>query len=63
MEKPPFRNDLGRRIYENVCHTCFREWIPMGTKVINELGLVLSDPKSQTVYDQYMVEFLQIEDV
>jgi Fe-S cluster biosynthesis and repair protein YggX len=34
----------------------------MGTKVINELGLVMSNPESQATYDQYMIEFLQLED-
>ena len=34
----------------------------MGTKVINELGLVLREPECQTTYDQYMVEFLQLEE-
>jgi hypothetical protein len=34
----------------------------MGTKVINELGLVLSSPEANATYDQYMIEFLQLED-
>ena len=34
----------------------------MGTKVINELGLILSSPAGQQAYDQYLVEFLQLED-
>jgi Fe-S cluster biosynthesis and repair protein YggX len=63
LTKPPFKGALGEKIFEHVCETCWREWIPMGTKVINELGLVLRDPASQSTYDQYMVEFLQLEDV
>lgn len=62
LPKPPFRGALGEKVYENVCSSCFREWIPMGTKVINELGLTLNSPAGQTAYDQYMVEFLQLED-
>ncbi len=34
----------------------------MGTKVINELGLVLSTPAGAQSYDQYMLEFLQLEE-
>jgi hypothetical protein len=34
----------------------------MGTKVINELGLVLSSKAGQEAYDQYMKEFLQLEE-
>jgi Fe-S cluster biosynthesis and repair protein YggX len=62
LPKPPFKGPLGQKVYENVCQPCWREWIPMGTKVINELGLVLSNPSGQEAYDQYMIEFLQLED-
>lgn len=61
LEKPPFKGDLGRKVYENACRNCWREWIPMGTKVINELGLSLASPQGQEAYDQYMVEFLQLD--
>jgi len=61
LAKPPFKGSLGQRIFENVCASCWREWIPTGTKVINELGLALSSPAGQQAYDQYMQEFLQLE--
>ena len=61
LAKPPFKGDIGQRIFNGVCQTCWREWIGMGTKVINELGLVLSTPAGQQAYDQYMLEFLQLE--
>ncbi len=61
LPKPPFKGALAQRVYDNVCANCWKEWIPMGTKVINELGLVLSSPAGQQAYDQYMIEFLQIE--
>jgi len=57
----PFKGPLGEKILANVCGSCWREWIPMGTKVINELALVLSTPTGQQMYDQYMIEFLQLE--
>lgn len=62
LEKLPFKGKLGEKIHKNVCASCWREWIPMGTKVINELGLALTSPMAQETYDQYMVEFLQLED-
>jgi Fe-S cluster biosynthesis and repair protein YggX/DNA-binding SARP family transcriptional activator len=62
LEKPPFKGPLGERVFKNVCASCWREWIPMGTKVINELGLALTSPAAQETYDQYMIEFLQLED-
>jgi Fe-S cluster biosynthesis and repair protein YggX len=61
LPKPPFKGQLGQRVFQNVCALCWREWIPTGTKVINELGLQLSSPAGQQAYDQYMQEFLQLE--
>ncbi len=61
LEKPPFKGALGVTLADNICQGCWQEWIPMGTKVINELGLSLSSPTGQEAYDQYMVEFLQID--
>ena len=62
LAKAPFKGPLGKRIFQNICQNCWREWIAMGTKVINELSLVLSSQAGQDTYDQYMVEFLQLED-
>lgn len=61
LPKPPFNHAQGRMIYERVCADCWREWIPMGTKVINELRLPLADPQAQRVYDQHMLEFLNLK--
>jgi Fe-S cluster biosynthesis and repair protein YggX len=58
---PPFSNEQGREIYEKICADCWREWIGMGTKVINELRLPLSDPQAQKVFDQHMYEFLNLK--
>ena len=61
LDKPPFKGPLGETIFAKVCMTCWREWVPMGTKVVNELGLVLSTQAGQDAYDQNMLEFLQLE--
>lgn len=62
MDKSPMKGALGTKVFENVCAGCWTEWIPMGTKVINELGLVLTSPSGAQTYDQYMLEFLQLEE-
>ena len=61
LPAPPFRNAQGQLIHEKVCADCWREWIGMGTKVINELRLPLSDPQAQKVFDQHMYEFLNLK--
>jgi Fe-S cluster biosynthesis and repair protein YggX len=60
LPSPPFSNAQGREIYEKICTPCWREWIGMGTKVINELRLPLADPQAQKIFDQHMMEFLNL---
>jgi Fe-S cluster biosynthesis and repair protein YggX len=60
LPSPPFSNKQGKLIQEKVCQPCWREWITMGTKVINELRLPLADPAAQRIFDQHMMEFLNL---
>ncbi|MDP9172236.1 MAG: Fe(2+)-trafficking protein [Planctomycetota bacterium] len=60
MLHPPFSNAQGKEIQSKICANCWREWIGMGTKVINELRLPLSDPQAQKIFDQHMKEFLNL---
>ncbi|MBI4717658.1 MAG: Fe(2+)-trafficking protein [Planctomycetes bacterium] len=61
LPKPPFKGALGEKVFAHTCSICWREWIGMGTKVINELGLQLASKAGQDAYDQYMGEFLQLD--
>lgn len=61
MARPPFSHAQGIQIQQNICADCWREWIHMGTKVINELRLPLNDPQAQKVYDSHMLEFLNLK--
>ena len=61
MARAPFSHAQGKMIQESICADCWREWIGMGTKVINELRLPLSDPQAQKVFDSHMLEFLNLK--
>jgi len=61
LPKPPFSNAFGKEIYENICPSCWREAIGLGTKVINELRLPMSDPQANKIWDQHIREFLNLE--
>ena len=63
MASQPFSSAQGKLIFEKICADCWREWIGMGTKVIHELRLPLSDPQAQKVFDQHMMEFLNLRDM
>lgn len=60
MPDPPMRGPLGAKIHASVCGPCWREWIGMGTKVINELRLDMTDPRAQQVYNDHLREFLNV---
>ena len=62
LEKPPFGDEVGQKIYERVCADCWMEWFRnYSIKVINELHLDLSTERGQEEYDRYMREFLGLE--
>ncbi len=62
LNAPPFKDELGRRIFESVCADCWNEWKRnYSIKVINELRIDLSTERGQDEYDRYMREFLGIE--
>jgi Fe-S cluster biosynthesis and repair protein YggX len=58
LPAPPTKDAIGKQVYEKVCADCWREWLGMGVKVINEMRLDLSDDRAQEIYDNYMKEFL-----
>jgi len=61
MKERPFKGALGEKILAKVCANCWKEWVGMGTKVINELRLPMFDPQAQEVYDKHMKEFLSVD--
>lgn len=62
LPEPPMRGKLGQWIYDNIGEETWKQWIAQGTKVINELRLDFSKVEDQKVYDQYMCEFLGIDE-
>lgn len=61
LAERPFKGPLGEKILATVCAQCWKEWVGMGTKVINELRLPMFDPAAQEQYDKYMKEFLLLD--
>ena len=58
LKAPPFPTDLGGRIYDSVCITCWQEWLKEQTAIINHYGLNLLDPKSKTFLFEQTEKFL-----
>ncbi|MEM7232345.1 MAG: Fe(2+)-trafficking protein [Planctomycetota bacterium] len=58
LDKAPFSSELGQQVLESICQECWKEWMAMSVKVINELRLNLATPEGSRAYDQHMREFL-----
>lgn len=62
LPRPPFSDELGKRIHEHICADCWHDWLRnYSVKVINELRLDLSREDHQTAYDEYMRGFFGFE--
>jgi tetratricopeptide (TPR) repeat protein len=62
LPAPPMKDDLGQKIYQQVCAACWQDWLRnFSIKVINELRLDLSTERGQEEYDRYMREFLGLD--
>jgi Fe-S cluster biosynthesis and repair protein YggX len=66
LANPPFRPgtklaDLGATIQARVCSPCYRDWIAMSVKLVNELRLDTTDPRGQEIWLKQMKLFLNLE--
>ena len=60
LARPPYNDDLGRKIHESICQRCWAEWMGMQIRIINEYRLSLGDPKAHQVLDDQMRTFLNL---
>lgn len=63
LRKPPFKGRLGEIIFQNVSAESWKEAIAHGTKVINELRLPLGDANAQKMFDQHIIDFLNLREI
>jgi len=60
MDKPPFRNAIGERVFEEICRDCWGEWLQHQTLLINHYGLDPRDPKAREfLYQQIETVLLE----
>ncbi len=51
---------LGESIKLNICELCWKEWLTMSTKIINEYRLQLFRPEHRQILEEQMKLFLNI---
>ncbi len=54
----PFPNDLGKRVFEQICGVCWAEWVAHQQALINHYGLNLQDPQARTLLYEHLEKFL-----
>jgi Fe-S cluster biosynthesis and repair protein YggX len=62
LERPPLPGPIGERVKDRVCPACWREWLGMQVRVINEYRLVPADPQHYEYLLAQMREFLSLKE-
>ena len=57
LEEPPFDNDLGQRIFDNVSHEAWELWKEHLKMIINEYRLNLADRQAQEMVAKQMEDY------
>jgi Fe-S cluster biosynthesis and repair protein YggX len=47
LDRPPYKNDLGKRIYEEISKEAWQEWLKDSVKYINTYRVDLASPEGQ----------------
>ena len=53
LDRPPFKNELGERLFAGICADCWKDWLKHQTSLINHYGL---DPREQEGHPQERAE-------
>jgi Fe-S cluster biosynthesis and repair protein YggX len=58
----PFRSPLREEVRDGICPECWKEWLEMQIKVINEFALNLGDVRSHDIIEAHARDFLGLGD-
>jgi Fe-S cluster biosynthesis and repair protein YggX len=54
----PFQNDIGLRVFEQICNACWQEWLTTQKQLMNDYALHPREPRSKQFLFANMVVFL-----
>lgn len=57
VDRKPFKDDLGQRIYDNVSQEAWKLWLAHMTMLVNEYRLSMSNPDSQKFLQEQLEQF------
>jgi Fe-S cluster biosynthesis and repair protein YggX len=50
LEKPPFKGEMGRRLYDNVSAQAWKQWLEHSKMLINEFRLDVTSEHGQRIW-------------
>jgi len=50
LERPPFKGEMGQRLFENVSRDAWKAWIEHSKMLVNEYRLDLTSPQGQKIW-------------
>jgi Fe-S cluster biosynthesis and repair protein YggX len=57
LDRPPWKGELGQRIYDNVSKEAWRTWVEHSKMLMNEFRLNPLDPNSQRIIAEQMESY------
>ncbi len=60
LAKAPLPTELGRRIQDSICPSCWQEWLRQQVILINEYRLNLVDAEARSALEGQMRQFLNL---
>lgn len=57
LDKPPYKGELGQRVFENVSQDAWNLWMRQSVIIINHYGLSLGDLQAHEFLMQQMEDF------
>lgn len=57
LDRPPWKGELGKRIYENVSKEAWAMWVNHSKMLLNEYRLNPLDPNAQKIMEEQMELF------
>ena len=57
LDKPPFKGELGQKVFDNVSREAWRMWLEHSKMIINEYRLDLVSPEAQNLLRDQMEKF------
>jgi len=61
MDEAPFPNELGEKVFNQICEDCWKEWVAQQLMIMNEYRLDPMNDEHSQFLDNEMIKFLNLK--